>query len=69
MSDFREVIGDFVRFARVNELAASENYELVEEGDDVATRLVNGEDNGTVVIARERNETVDDAQSVVRVET
>ena len=69
MSDLREVIGDFVRFAGVNELAACENNELVEEGDDVATRLVNGEDNGTVVIARERNETVDDAQSVVRVET
>ena len=69
MSDFRKVIGDFVRFAGVNELAARENDELIEEGDDVATRLVNGEDNSTVVIARERNETVDDAQSVVRVET
>ena len=45
VADRREVIRDLVRLARVDELALREDDELVEEGDDVAARLMDREDD------------------------
>ena len=53
---------------KTGRIALREDDELVEEGDDVAARLVDREDDGAVVVARERDEAVDHAQRIVRVE-
>ena len=65
----REVVRDLVCLARVDELALGEHNELVEEGNDVAARLVNGEDDRAVVLASQRHETVDNTERVVRIQT
>ena len=50
----QEVVA-LVRVARVDELPARQENELVEERHDVAPRLVDGEDDCAVVVACERD--------------
>lgn len=53
MSDPLKVIMALGDFARVDQLAASEEDELVKHGDDVAPRLMDREDDCAVVVPRE----------------
>jgi hypothetical protein len=55
--------------SRVDNPTSSEKDETVEEGDDVGSGLVDGEDNGTLVIASKSNEGFDDVEGVEGVET
>ncbi len=61
MAHFRQVVCDLVGFARVDEFALREDNELIEERDDVAARLVDGEHDCTVIVTSERDEADDDA--------
>lgn len=64
-----EVALTFGHLARIDHLSLGEKDKLVEEGDDIAARLVDGEDDGTIVVSREGNETLHNIIRVVRVET
>jgi len=55
--------------ARVDELARGQEHKLVKEHDNVAERLVDGEDDSPVVIPHQRNVTLHDVVGVVGVET
>ena len=66
--DFREVVSNLVRLARIHDPAAGQNNELVKEGDYIAARLVNREDDCAVIVACERNQAVDDTKSIVGVQ-
>lgn len=68
VSDRLEVVlALFVR-ARVDDLSLGEKHEPIEEGDNVGPRLVDGEDDGAVVVPGERDERLDDVERVERVE-
>ena len=45
----------FGKFSGIYETALREEYELIEQRDYVATRLVNCEDDSAIIVARQRN--------------
>jgi hypothetical protein len=45
----------FGKFSSIYEAALREKHELIEQRDYVATRLVDCEDDGAIVVARQRN--------------
>lgn len=53
MSEGLEVILAPIVVSRVNDLASREEDEPIEEGDDVASGLMDSEDNGPLVIPGE----------------
>jgi len=50
-------------------LTLGEENETIEESDDVGTRLMDGEDDGSVVVASESDEGFDDVEGIEGVET
>ena len=50
LADLREVVGDLVRFTRVDQLALRKDNQLVEQRDDVAAGLVDREHDRAVVV-------------------
>jgi hypothetical protein len=69
MTDALKVSLTFRIHSRVDELSTTENDERVEQGNNVASRLVDSEDDRALIVPGERYETFDDIESVVRVET
>jgi hypothetical protein len=54
LADPFKVLATLVRLARVYHTTLCEDEQLVEKRNNVRTRLVNGEDNGAVVVACQR---------------
>lgn len=69
MTDTVEVSLTLGHLARVDHFSLCEKYELIEQSDDIAARLMDSEDDGTVVVSRERNEALHDVIGVIGVET
>jgi len=55
LSDRVEIWVTFGEFSGIYETALREEYELIEQRDYVATRLVDCKDDGAIVIACEGN--------------
>jgi hypothetical protein len=68
LSDRIEIRLTFSEFPRIYKAALREKYELIEKSYYIATRLMDCEDDGTIVVARKRNQTVDDIIGVVCVQ-
>jgi hypothetical protein len=51
LANVSKIVLAFLEFTRVNHFACSQNKELVEEGDDIASRLMDRENDGSVVVA------------------
>lgn len=68
MSDRLEVLLTLAVRPRVDDLTLGEEDETVEEGDDVGPRLVDGEDDGSVVVASEGDKGLNDVEGVEGVE-
>lgn len=69
MTNTVEVTLTLGHLARINHFALCEKYELIEQSDDIAARLMNSEDDGTVVVPRERNEALHDVIRVIGVQS
>ena len=67
MSNTSEILITFLRLARVDQFAVGKQDEFIEQGHDVAARLVDGEYDGTVVIPCERDETVYHAECIISI--
>ena len=67
--DTLEIVITFRSVTRVDQFAVGQEDQLVEEGDDVAARLMDGEDDCAVVVSCKRDQTVHHAQGVVRVQS
>jgi len=59
----------FRKFTRVHGLSVCEQHKVVKYCDNVATRLVNGENHSAVVIAGKGGEGFHNVISVIRVQT
>jgi hypothetical protein len=55
--------------SRIDELALRQKNKLIEQRNDIAARLVNGEDYGALVIARKGYQTVHDVVGVECIQT
>lgn len=55
--------------SRVDNSTLCEQDEPVEEGNDVASRLMDGEDDGSIVLSGEGDERLDDVERVESIET
>lgn len=66
MTQLFKVLLTASKVARVNCTTIGKKKELVEKGDDVATRLMDGTNNGSLIVAREAVERVN---HIVRVES
>jgi hypothetical protein len=53
LSDRVEIWLTFGKFSSIYKAALREEHELIKESNDVATRLVDREDNGAIIIACE----------------
>ena len=55
LSDRVEIWLTIDEFPSIYKTALREEYELIEQSDYVATRLVNCEDDCAIIVARQRN--------------
>jgi hypothetical protein len=55
LSDRVEIWLTFGEFSGIYETALREEYELIEQRNYVATRLVDCEDDSAIIVARQRN--------------
>lgn len=55
--------------SRVDNSTLCEQDEPVEKGNDVASRLVNSEDDGSIVLSGEGDERLNDVERVESIET
>lgn len=58
-----------LKVPRVDHSSLCKHHQAVEEGDDIALRLVNGEDDRTVVLPSQGDQRFDNVVCVVRIET
>src|SRR5690242_13163145 len=65
VADIVEIGLTAVEGARVHGSAFSEKDQLIEERNNVRSRLVNGKDNGPVVVLDQGSETFDDVERIV----
>jgi len=56
------------KFARVDKFPRSQEQELIKESDNIASRLVDGEDDSAVVVACEGYKTFHYVEGVVGIE-
>jgi hypothetical protein len=68
LSDRVKIRLTFGELSSVHEVALSEKDELIEKSYYIATRLMNCEDDGPVVVAGKRNQTFDDIVGIICVE-
>ena len=68
MPNCSEVIRALVCIARVYQFTLCEHEQLIEEGDNVAAGLVDGEHYGAIVILGEGNQARHDAQRIESVQ-
>ena len=69
MVDTLQIVIAFRSVTRVDQFAVSQEDQLVEKGDDVAARLVDGKDDCAVVVSRKRDQAVHHAQGIVCVQS
>ncbi len=67
VADILKVIVTIRGVARVNQFALSQQHEFVKEGHNIAARLMDGENDRTVVVSRKGNQAVHYAEGVVSV--
>ena len=67
MVNLGKIILTFLEFAGVDDLASSKDEELVEQSHNVASRLMDGEDDCSVVVPGERGQGFDDIVRVKRI--
>jgi hypothetical protein len=69
LSDRIEITLALPKFAGIHEASLREKHKLVEKSNDVTTRLMNRENHSAVEVARECDETLDNIEGIVRVQT
>ena len=69
MTNLLEIIIALGSIARIDEFTPSEEDELIEEGNNIATGLMNSENDRSVVIPGKRHEATDDTQGIESVQT
>ena len=67
--DLRQVLMTTSSFTGIDEFALSEEKDLVEQGYNVAARLMNCEDHRSIVIPGKGYQTLNDTESVESVQT
>lgn len=68
-ADARKVFLAFGQCAGVDEFTSGQQNKLIEESNDVAARLVDGEDDCPVVVSCKRAETLYNVERIVRIQT
>ena len=69
LSDKVKIRLTFGEFSGIYETTLCKEYELIKQRDYVATWLVDCEDDSAVIVARQRNQALDDIVGIVCVQT
>lgn len=69
MSNPHKIIVAARGFSGVNKFALGQKNYLVKERNDIASRLMDGEDDRAVIISCEGNQALDDTQGIVCIES
>ena len=69
LSDVGEIILAFRKLARIDRFTSGEDKKLVEECDDIAPRLMDGEHHSAVIVPSQRYQALNDVIRIVCVQT
>jgi hypothetical protein len=69
LADTGEVFLALGKFSRVHHFPMSEKDEVIKQGNNVTARLVNGENNGPIIVACKGHQALDDIECIIRVQS